>query len=63
VALVARWRGGGRHVFYAYLAGLGSWFGWFLPLVAPAREAARRIKATLLRLMHLLPHKAPEHRP
>jgi len=63
VAPVTRWRGGGRHVLYAHLAGLSGGLGWGLRLVAPAREATRRIKPALLRLVHLLLHKAPEYRP
>jgi hypothetical protein len=53
-------RGSGRwHVFYAYLARFAGGFGWALRLVASHWVAGWRIKTTLLRLMHLLPHKAP----
>ena len=63
MAPVARRRGGGRHVLYAHLAGLGGGLGRALRLVATTREAARCIKTALLRLVHLLLHKASEHCP
>jgi len=50
-------RSSGRHVLYPHLAGLGSWLLLALSLVT----TGRRIKPALLRLVHLLPHKAAEH--
>ena len=55
-------RSSGRHVLYPHLAGLGSWLLLALGLVTTGRPTTgRRIKPALLRLVHLLPHKAAEH--
>ena len=60
--------GRGRHVVYAHLAGLGRLSLLLasmlvLRLIATGLAAGRRVKSTLLRLMHLLPHEAAQHRP
>jgi len=46
-----------RHVVYAHLAGLSGRLAWRF------KPATGGIETTLLRLMHLLPHKAAERCP